>query len=301
MITVMTPTYNRAYILEKAYISLKNQTSYEFEWIIVDDGSLDNTTQLVETWVKECNDFKITYVKQPNGGKHRAINRAVKMAEYDWFLILDSDDSLANYAVELIHSWIRDVSKLDGFAGVAGLRGSNDVAIGGNISKKYIDATNLERKKYNLLGDKAEIYKTEILRLYPFPEFDGENFIRESAVWDHIAKDGYKLRWYNEIIYYCEYIADGLTKNTNTETYVKNFNGFTYCTKLFLQTHRGYRALLKLGEFYKVAKKKDMSITESVQILDVSFVRFICGVFAFNLKQFIKTIYLKSYTVFRRS
>lgn len=293
MITIMTPTYNRAYILEKAYLSLKKQTCLDFEWIIIDDGSSDNTEQLVKKWIQECQNFRITYLKQPNGGKHRAVNKGVDLAKYEYILILDSDDALAENAVTKVHEWIADIAGLKSFAGVAGLKANGNNAIGGMIQQAYVDATNLERRKYRLLGDKAEVYKTEILKQYPFPEFEDENFIRESAVWDHIAKDGLKLRWYNEIIYLCEYIEDGLTKNTNAETYRKNFNGFTYCARLYLQTHSGIWALHKCGEFYDVAKRKGLDIQASAQILQVNRGYLFIGICVFQLKNAVKAIVRK--------
>lgn len=294
MITIMTPTYNRAYILHKAYRSLKNQTTFDFEWIIIDDGSSDNTEQIVNQWIRECTDFDIIYKKQPNGGKHRAINRAVQMARYEWFLILDSDDELTENAVQLIHFWIDDVKGCSDIVGVAGLKGTADHVVGSRLKKDYIDATNLERKKYGLLGDKAEIYKTNILKQYPFPEFEGENFLRESAVWDRIAQDGLKLRWYNDVIYMCEYIEDGLTKNTNTETYKRNFKGFTYCSKLFIETHSWLFSMYKCGDFYKVAKEKGLTMRMAAQILNVGIFPFAVGVLIFNLWQWIKKWYRKS-------
>ena len=302
MITIMTPTYNRAYILGNAYNSLRNQSSFDFEWIIVDDGSTDDTEQIVMKWIAEEKNFSIIYEKQKNGGKHRAVNRGVALAHYDYFFILDSDDTLTDNAVAKIHEWIAGIAGLRGFAGIAGLRGfagiaglkgNADVAIGGTPQEEYIDATNLERKKYGLLGDKAEIYKTEILKQYPFPEFEGENFIRESAVWDHIAKDGLKIRWFNEIIYLCEYIEDGLTKNTNANTYAKNFMGFTYCSKLFLETHSFMPSLNKCGEFRRVAKLKGLKLTESARLLNINILHFIMGIWYFNIKQFVKSILRK--------
>lgn len=289
MITIMTPTYNRAYILENAYRSLKSQTSFAFEWIVIDDGSSDSTEQMVAQWIKECVEFPIIYFKQPNGGKHRAVNRAVRMAHYDWFLILDSDDQLTKNAVETIHTWIAAVADLNIIVGVAGLKGSEGRAIGDIPKQAYIDATNLERKKYGLLGDKAEVYKTTIMKQYPFPEFDGENFIRESSVWDHIAKDGLKVRWYNKIIYLCEYIEDGLTKNTGTDTYKRNFQGFTYCTQLFLETHTGLPFLLKCGEFYRIAKLKHISLPKAAEMLEKNILLFCAGILLFQIKEWVKT------------
>lgn len=290
MLTIMTPTLNRAYILPKAYESLKKQTCFDFEWVIVDDGSSDDTESLVKGWLAENNPFPIRYEKQKNGGKHRAVNRGVALASYDYFLILDSDDQLTEDAVQTIHTWITQIDGLEGFAGVAGLKGSETAAVGGTPKQPYIDATNLERQKYGLMGDKAEIYKTEVMRQYPFPEFEGENFLRENAVWDRIAMDGWKLRWFSQVIYLCEYIADGLTQNTNANTYIKNFQGFTYCTKLYLQTRSGMQALNKLGEFHNVAKGKDLSAKESIKLLEVKPMRMLLGRMYFGARQMAKSI-----------
>ncbi len=290
MLTIMTPTFNRAYILPKAYESLKKQTCFDFEWVIVDDGSSDDTESLVKGWLAENNPFSIRYEKQKNGGKHRAVNRGVALASYDYFLILDSDDQLTEDAVLTIHTWIAQIDGLEGFAGVAGLRGNETAAIGGTPEEPYIDATNLERQKYGLMGDKAEIYKTEVLKKYPFPEFEGENFLRENAVWDRIAMDGLKLRWFSQMIYLCEYIADGLTQNTKPSTYAKNFDGYTYCTKLYLQTRSGMQILNKLGEFFDVAKHKGLTPKETAKLLDVSPMRLLLGRMYFGARQMAKSI-----------
>lgn len=301
MITIMTPTYNRAFVLPNAYNSLKNQTCFDFEWIIIDDGSTDNTEELVTRWLAEENKFTIIYQKQVNGGKHRAVNKGVSLASYDYFLILDSDDSLTPNAVKKIHEWsagiaglkgFAGVAGLKGFAGVAGLRGTEVAAVGGIPKKKCIDATYLERKKYGLLGDKAEIYKTDIMRQYSFPEFEGENFIRESAVWDRIAKDGLKLRWYSEIIYICEYLEDGLTKNTNKFTYAKNFQGFTYCSKLFLETHSLFPSLNKCGHFCQVAKLNGISRKECAKMLNTNPTFLSFGILYFSARQIAKRVIL---------
>jgi glycosyltransferase involved in cell wall biosynthesis len=203
----------------------------DFEWIVIDDGSADNTTQLFDEWVKAGNSFVITYVKKQNGGKHRAINDAVKTAKYDWFFIVDSDDFLTHDAVNLIHHWIETVELDYSFAAVAGLRGyiNKDEVIGTrpDISIEYVDASSLEKGRFNLSGDKAEVWRTGILKKFPFPEYEGENFITEAVVWDEIALSGYKIRWFNEIIYKCEYMGDGLT-NSGLKIFYDNFDGYTH-------------------------------------------------------------------------
>lgn len=227
MITVFTPTYNRAYIIERLYQSLLNQTSYNFEWLIVDDGSTDNTGELVEQWKKKLNPFPIRYIRQKNGGKHRAINRGVQEANGEAFFIIDSDDYLIESAIQLIENWWKDVAENDSFAGVSGLKAEKDMRLREDegVFDEYVDASNLERDQYGLNGDKAEVYKTAILRKYPFPEFHGENFLTETVVWDKIAFDGYKIRWHSQIIYICEYRKDGLT-NQGMEKYFRNPKGW---------------------------------------------------------------------------
>lgn len=230
-ITVFTPTYNRAYILGKLYETLQQQDFDDFEWVVVDDCSIDNTKELFAEWAKEKNKFKISYFTQEkNGGKHRAINRGVSEAKGELFLIVDSDDYLRADALSYIDRLEKSIVEKNEFAGVAGCRYyQNGNLIGSTFSqkKKYVDATALERAKYNIKGDKAEAYYTHILKQFPFPEFEGENFMSEAIVWNKIASEGYKLRWSHEGIYICEYIPDGLTTNIIKHR-IKSINGFLY-------------------------------------------------------------------------
>lgn len=272
MITILTPTYNREYILHEAYESLLAQTDKDFEWVVIDDGSTDGTQEKVLAWQKES-PFPIVYERKENGGKHRALNVGSRLAKAEYTLILDSDDSLTENAVATVKGWIEEIKDLDGFAGVAGLKGykGRNQAVGGTCGdKKFIDATNLERKKYKLMGDKAEVYKTELLRKYPFPEFEGEKFIREGAVWDRIAKDGYKIRWYNEIIYECDYLEDGLTKNLDKAFFAKNIQGYAYCTKLYLETHGWLASLLQIGRYASIAKINGATKEEICKTLGIN-------------------------------
>lgn len=298
--TIITPTYNRGYILKNAFNSLCRQSDREFEWIIVDDGSTDNTEEIVKGWMDKDVFFTIRYYKQKNGGKHRAVNKGVKEAKYDYALILDSDDYLSDDAVEKIHSWVKDVNDREDFAGVAGLRGwmNNDGCIGGAGKDPYFtDCKNTERGKFNLLGDKAEVYKIDILRKYPFPEFEGENFLSEHVVWDRIAKDGYKLRWFNEIIYYCEYLSDGLTKSTSYKLVMNNFQGFVLSTKIKLELESFPMSYFAIGLFNHIAKMKGIKQNEARQILGVSCFKLFSGKVIFMLNEIKK----KFIRVFQRS
>lgn len=233
-ITVFTPAYNRGYIIERLYRSLQNQSFSDFEWIVVDDGSQDNTEELFGRWKNEHNPFPIIYKKVSNGGKHRAVNSGVKMASGDLFYIVDSDDWLPEYALDIIdktENTIPDEEKKK-FCGICGLKGySDDKMVGGTFDgKEFLDITCLERPKYNISGDRSEVFYTDVIKKYPFPEFDGENFITECVVWDKMAHDGLKFRYFNEITYFCEYLDDGLTAQ-GMDLFVRNPKGWALFIK----------------------------------------------------------------------
>lgn len=216
-ITVFTPAYNRGYIIDKLYRSLQRQSFRNFEWVVVDDGSTDDTEQRMAEYMSEEKDFSVRYVKTTNGGKHRAINRGVKEARGELFFIVDSDDYITDDALEQIHGVEKSIPEEEKhhFAGVCGMKAyTMDRYIGTTFVGEYLDVTTLEREANHITGDKAEVFYTEILRRYPFPEFEGEKFLTECVVWDKIAADGYKLRFYNQIAVICNYLEDGLTRNS---------------------------------------------------------------------------------------
>lgn len=215
VLTVFTPSYNRGHLLGRLYASLQRQTVTCFEWIIIDDGSTDNTANIVKQWQKEHIQFPIRYIKKANGGKARAINDGIKLAQGKYFFIVDSDDYLTNDALESLIKWFSELPEQTNFIGVSGLReiSKHNSSIP-NKSFNYIDTSNINRAKYGLEADMAEAFFTEKLRQYNFPVWPNEKFIPESVVWDQMALDGYILRWYNKVIYYCEYLEGGLTQSS---------------------------------------------------------------------------------------
>lgn len=292
-LTIFTPTYNRAHTIEKLYESLKRQTCFDFEWLVVDDGSKDNTAQLFSLWEKEEKPFTIRYIRQENGGKHRAVNKGVTLAEGELFFIVDSDDFLTRDAVETVFKWRSLLPENENFAGFAGAKGySEEKMIGtGHGAGEFIDCKNGDRQKYGLLSDKAEVYFTEILRQFPFPEFEGENFITESVVWNAISLAGYKMRWYDRIIYVAEYRPDGLTAD-NMGLFFRNPRGHLLALKTDLLTYDPPlpRRLAILGMYYKVGKKlckteKEMAGELGVSRLELKF----CGL----IRAFIDTVRAK--------
>lgn len=233
-ITVCTPTYNRAHLLNKLYTSLKKQNYNSFQWIIVDDGSTDNTDEIVNEFIKE-NNINIRFIKKKNGGKHTALNIGIDNAEGELFWIVDSDDYIIDDALKYIwNKWCELKDKKD-FAGLSALKGyENKKVIGTTVNEEYIDTDVLTyRYKYRVLGDKSEVYRTDILKKYKFPEYREEKFLTEAVVWNRIANDGYKIRWFNKVIYICEYLEGGLT-NTSDKNIMDSWQGTTLYYKELL-------------------------------------------------------------------
>lgn len=232
-LTIFTPVYNRAYIIKNLYESLLKQTCKNFEWLIVDDGSTDNMYELVKLWIKE-DIINIRYIRQKNGGKHRAINRGVNEAEGTLFFIVDSDDYLTDDAVEWIITTAKDIDDDDHFAGLAGIRIHKDgTKIGGGHDFGCIDANAIDiRLRHRVVGDLSEVFKTEILKKYPFPEFEGEQFCTEAIIWNRIA-DKYMLRYCHKGIYICEYLGDGLTAKMTNLRHKAPLASMLYYSELF--------------------------------------------------------------------
>lgn len=217
-LSIHTATYNRGYIIEQAYKSLQNQTCHDFEWVVTDDGSCDNTEDLFKKWMKEETRFKIRYNKIKNGGIPRALNYGVNNVTGDYFFMLDSDDYLLPNAVENIKKWIEEIDEIDDIVAVGIARcfpnGDYIKGVPPKIDKEkgYIDALNIDRYKYDLDADMSEAYKVEIIKKFPFKVWEGEKYAPEQLCFDEMSLAGYKVRWHPEKLYVCEYLEDGQTK-----------------------------------------------------------------------------------------
>ena len=243
--TVFTPTYNRAYLLDNLYKSLKKQTYNNFEWLIVDDGSTDNTEELVQTWKANEKEFAIRYFKTKNGGKHRAINYALELAEGEWFFTVDSDDYLTEDALKKMDYWTQQIENSAKIIGVTANKGTSRTYTPNNtFEEDYIEKTLIEMETYMqkgkkvLAGERAMCFRTNIHRQYKYPEFVDEKFMTEAVVYNRMAADGYRVRFYNDIIWIYEYRADGLTTAGN---------------KLFLNNPHGYGLWLREKAIFQKA------------------------------------------------
>lgn len=220
LITIFTPTYNRADLLPRLYKSLCEQKidfdsdgdeNPVFEWLIVDDGSTDNTEEIVHGFIAEQS-LPIRYYKKSNGGKHTAINYGAKLAKGELFFIADSDDLLPNNAVENVISAYSDIRNNKRICGVCGL----DSFMNGNLVSppfpyEIFEASFLEIDyKYKIKGDTKEVFRTSVLLEFPFPEIQGEKFCPEILVWYRILSK-YRLCYINKVIYIADYQPGGLT------------------------------------------------------------------------------------------
>lgn len=213
MFTVSTPTFDRAHTLPKAYESLRQQSLRNFEWLVIDDGSTDETRDLVHSWIDEA-PFPIRYFHQPNSGKNVCENRAAQLARGVFLAILDSDDWYLPTALETFASaWDSiEPSEREGFVGVvAHCADPNGVLIGDSFPRDVLDTTYTElRGEYRVAGDKAGCGRIEVVRRFPFPVFEGEREHAGGVVYRRIARE-YRARCVNQIVKINEYQPDGMS------------------------------------------------------------------------------------------
>ena len=229
-LAILTPAYNRNELLEICFKSLQNQTCKDFVWYIVDDGS--KIPQEAEfNKLKQQADFEMVLIRKENGGKHTAINTGVQAIKEPAVLILDNDDFLTPDAVERVKTDWPLISDKEDLCGLGYLRQYSDGKIIGVPYKKngVIDTIVNQRYNQNVWGDKSEVYKTEIMKCFPFPVFEGERFLSESTVWCKMSGE-YKFMFFNKPIYVCEYLEGGLSDNVR-KTLFKNPKGATLCYK----------------------------------------------------------------------
>lgn len=209
MITIFTPTFNRARTLPKLYESLKTQTDKDFEWLIVDDGSKDETEKLIKDYVDEDR-VKIRYFFQENKGKHFAVNQGLKLAEGDYFVNIDSDDYLLPNAVAEMKNLAAETHNED-VAGFTFIHFSEKIIFNPEeYGKKRIYKPKVYHWEHH--GEMMYCLKTDIYKQFPFPEFDGEKFCPESIVLRRIEKK-YKILYTDKVLAKGEYLEGGLSSN----------------------------------------------------------------------------------------
>ena len=259
MVTVFTPVYNRAYIIRNLYESLQRQTCMDFEWVVVNDGSTDNIDELMQEFIYEGK-IDIRYFKQENGGKHRAINRGVQEAKGIMFFIVDSDDYLTDDAVEWVKNQFKYIEFDKNFAGLSGCRiHNNGELITKGFKEQMIEASSLViRYEKNITGDMAEVWKTSIIKKYPFPEIEDEKFVPEALVWNRMAANGLKIRLVNKPLYVCDYLSDGLTASITRQRIKSPLASTLFYSELYdmkLPIKQKFKASINFWRFWFCLKK----------------------------------------------
>lgn len=214
MITVFTPTYNRKNELINLYKSLLEQEFKDFEWVIVDDGSKDNTEETVKNFIKE-NKIKINYYKQENKGKSLAHNKGVELAQGEYFVGIDSDDIFTQDALKKIHKYFEIIKEKSDICGICFLNYKKDTnqIIGNEFPQdEMVDTYYNLYHKHKITGDKEMVFKTKVLKEFPFPIYENEKFVPEALVFNRICKK-YSFLCINEPVIYKKYLIEGYSAN----------------------------------------------------------------------------------------
>lgn len=243
-LTVFTPTYNRARTLQRTYESLCRQDCKEFIWLIIDDGSTDGTSELVQSWQRKENGFEVQYIYQENGGMHTAHNTAYENIHTELNICIDSDDQMALGAVKKIRdTWGKVKGK--GYAGLIALDADfTGNIIGKDFSAEMIDTTLGGYYAAGGLGDKKLIYRTDVINsVPPYPVFQDEKYV--GLVYKYTLVDQkYKLYVMKEVVCEVEYQEDGST-GTMWKQYLQNPKGFAFLRRVAMQYPASKKRLIR--------------------------------------------------------
>lgn len=234
-LTVFTPTYNRAHTLVRTYESLLGQDCRDFIWLIIDDGSSDNTAEMVKEWQQEDSGFEIRYIYKENGGMHTAHNTAYENIDTELNICIDSDDQMAQGAVrKILEKWSQVQDK--GYAGIIGLDANMNSGkiIGNGFPEDMTETTLSDYYSHGGSGDKKLVYRTDVISKYPpYPVFEGEKYVALAYKYRLIDQD-YKLAVLNEILCDVEYQMDGSSMNMLSQ-YYRNPRGFAFWRKVCMR------------------------------------------------------------------
>ena len=233
-LTILTPTYNRGVQLHQLFGSLMKQSDRGFVWLIVDDGSKDDTEAVVKELTEKA-DFNIEYIHKLNGGKHTALNVGIPLIDTPLTFIVDSDDWLTENAVRIIRQYYRKYKSDTKICGYSFLRQFPDGKINGNRYPSDEWVTSYLNARINSgddSSDKAEVFNTKCLQEFPFPEYPGERFLGEDIVWMRMSRK-YSTVHINQPIYVGDYQEDGLTTNRRKNN-IQSPNGCMERAKEFM-------------------------------------------------------------------
>lgn len=247
LLSIITPTYNRADLLPNCYSSLCCQTDFDFEWIIIDDGSTDDTETVVRSF--KTDKFPMIYRKKVNGGKHTALNASHDLIQGKYILLLDSDDTLTPDAVASVKTewgkWEGDKA-----VGIVTFLKGNSTADPNCIVHEWQLPVDIMRYRRICIhsNDCCEVIRTELFKKYPFPVFEGERFLAEGALWGRVSYDC-KCVYVNRVIYLCEYLDGGLTRSGRAMR-IRNPLGGMYHANVYMAKKNFLKSRIKNGLLY---------------------------------------------------
>lgn len=262
-LTIFTPAYNRAHTLPRTYESLCRQSCKDFVWLIVDDGSDDNTRELVESWQAQDNGFPIRYIYKENGGMHTAHNTAYENISTELNVCIDSDDALADGAVEAILALWAEAGGADHpeVAGIIGLDAdmNTGTVIGTGFPEGMTRTTLAGFYESGGRGDKKLVYRTDIMQqLPPYPVFPGEKYVSLGYKYQ-LCDQCYTLLTLDRVLCNVEYQPDG-SSNTMFRQYLRNPRGFAFVRVQNMKFNKSFRRNIKDCIHYvsscKIAKEK---------------------------------------------
>lgn len=210
-ITICTICRSHSYLLPHVYESLLSQTRFQFEWLIMDMDAGERTEVLVKEWKEENGRFPIRYIPCAKNARTSVIQKAIDLARGDYFCLVDTEEMLTEEAMACFLDWIEEIGDDDSIMGVSGAKSYLD---GRPLSEKeprmgirgYVDATYLNRAAYGLETSQCEVLKTQILRSFPVLQCQGEDDTPFRLTLDETALQGYKVRWYREVVCRGEYL-----------------------------------------------------------------------------------------------
>jgi len=245
-LTVFTPTFNRAYCLNQCYESLILQTNQDFIWLIIDDGSTDNTNEIVMSWINEQK-ISIKYHHQKNKGMHGGHNAAYKLIETELNVCIDSDDFMPKTAVDNILKCWESTKDKKGIAGIIGLDSYKNGEIIGQKIPENLNTTTLEdlHNKHKVHGDKKLVLRTDIVKKFSpyYPLYPDERFVPLGTLYLLIDKQ-YQLKCLNKVLCIVEYMEDGSSRNI-IKQYRKHPKGFQYARLLTIKHSKYFKVQLK--------------------------------------------------------
>lgn len=268
LVTVFTPTYNRANLLDRCYDCLCKQTSMNFMWIIIDDGSTDNTKEIVDEWIRNEKRFEIKYIHKENGGLYTTYNEVIPVIDTELCICYESDDFFPYDSIEIIESHLEEIRKPE-YVGLMTMCKDTNGNFLGNKFPENVKSMHLYDRflKYSCTGDKMYVYKTEVLqKCEPMPIFDGEKNYNP-LYFMYEADEFGELLVSNEVLCIVDYQTDGMTANV-IRHYYDSPNSFAHMRKIAMQfPGASFGYIFKINIHYVssccLAKKLRRAVKES--------------------------------------